>query len=113
MLGGGYGGWEVGLAGGAIGATMLVKAYDWWVTRRRDRSEHDANVTLIDGLAGRIATLEARLKTLETDYAEAQRQLFIAQRNEAALGIRVLMLETEVRRLGGTVPEHPAERKVS
>lgn len=102
----GAGSWEVGMVGGAIGGTMLMKAYDWWTGRRRDNTENEANVSLIAGLSERIATLESRLKTLESDYAEAQRQLYAAQRNEAQLGIRVLMLETEVRRLGGTVPDY-------
>lgn len=107
MFDGGMGGWEMGMVGGAIGSTLLVKAYDWWTNRRRDSAENEANVTLIAGLAERISTLETRLRTLENDYAAAQQQLYAAQRNEAQLGIRVLMLENEVRRLGGVVPEHP------
>lgn len=97
--------WEVGMVGGAIGGTMLMKAYDYWTGRRRDNAENEANVTLISGLSERIATLESRLKTLEGDYAEAQRQLYAAQRNEAQLNVRVFMLEAEVRRLGGSVPD--------
>lgn len=100
-------GWEIGMAGGAIGGTLLLKAYDWWTGQRRNNAENEANVTLIAGLSERIGTLESRLKTLELDYAEAQKQLYTAQRNEAQLGIRVMMLEHEVRRLGGEVPEIP------
>lgn len=105
--GGGYGGWEVGMLGGAIGGTMLMKAYDWWTNRRRDSAENAANVTLVEGLTTRISSLEQRLNVVETDNAKLRTMLFDEQSRSVRLGLRVIALESEILRMGGVPPVHP------
>lgn len=108
MFGTGIPSWEVGMVGGAIGGTMLMKAYDWWVSRRRDNAENEANVTLIAGLTDRIQKLEERLNAVETDNSKLRTLLFDEQSRSVRLGLRVIALESEILRMGGIPPAHPA-----
>jgi len=105
MYGGGFG-MEYGLVGGAIGATMLVKAYDWWTSRRRERAEEQANVTLVAGLTERIQKLEERLHLIEADNTKLRSLLYDEQARSARLGLRVIALEHEIVKLGGVPPVH-------
>ena len=106
MFDSGYG-TELGIAGGAIGATLLVKFYDWWTGQRLNRAEEDANVTLIAGLTDRIQKLEERLQLIETDNSKLRSMLYDEQNRSARLGLRVVALEHEIVKLGGVPPAHP------
>lgn len=107
MFAHGAGGWEAGMLGGAVGGTMLMKAYDWWVSRKRDNTENEANVTLIAGLTDRIQKLEERLNAVETDNSKLRTLLFDEQARSVRLGLRVIALEAEIMRMGGVPPTHP------
>lgn len=106
MFDGGYG-TELGIAGGAIGGTLVVKFYDWWLDRRRASAEEGANVTLVAGLADRVEKLEARLHLVETDNTKLRNLLYDEQNRSARLGLRVIALEHEILKLGGVPPAHP------
>ncbi|MFN7829818.1 MAG: hypothetical protein ACK5NX_01310 [Armatimonadota bacterium] len=106
MFEGGYG-TELGLIGGAVGGTLATKFYDWWTGHRRDSAENAANVTLVQGLAERVETLEARLKNLESDNDRLRSQLHTEQNRSVRLNIRIIALEAEIKRMGGAVPPHP------
>ena len=109
MYDGGYGA-EWGLAGGAIGATLLVKAYDWWTRRRRENADDNANLTLVNGLTERIQRLEERLVLIETDNTKLRSLLYEEQTRSARLGLRVISLEHEIHRLGGIPSVHYPEQ---
>lgn len=106
MYGGGGFDMEYGLVGGAIGATMLVKTYDWWTNRRRESAEQQANVTLVAGLTERIQKLEDRLQLIEADNTKLRVLLYDEQARSARLGLRVIALEGEIVKLGGVPPAH-------
>ncbi len=97
---------EYGLVAGAIGATLLVKAYDWWTSRRTEKTAEDAGITLVSGLTERIQKLEERLLSIEGDNSRLRALLYDEQARSARLGLRVISLENEIVKLGGAVPPH-------
>lgn len=95
------------VAGAAVAAWIARETWGAVLARKKDRTETDANVTLVGGLTERIERLEqsqARV-TAQLDEEISQRQK--AQEEAHRLRLRVMTLEAVIRGLGAVIPPEP------
>ncbi|AWH29861.1 hypothetical protein [Stenotrophomonas sp. YAU14A_MKIMI4_1] len=110
MVGGGVTATAPWWAAGSVVALWLFReTWTAFLSRRKDRTETDANVELIKGLSERIGTLEQRV-SLQDERLQAEMQMRLrAQEEASALRMRVRQLESTLRGLGAVIPpEDPA-----
>lgn len=95
-------------AGSVIALWMLRETWTAFLSRRKERTETDANVDLIKGLSERIGFLEQRV-TAQDERLQAEMEMRLkAQEDASALRIRVQQLESMLRGLGAVIPpENP------
>lgn len=110
MVGGGVTATAPWWAAGSVVALWLFReTWTAFLSRRKERTETDANVELIKGLSERIGTLEQRV-SLQDERLQAEMQMRLrAQEEASALRMRVRQLESTLRGLGAVIPpEDPA-----
>ena len=88
---------------------MGMKAVDFLLSRPRDRAELSANVSLIAGLTDRIQRLETRVAEQDQNLAQEIKLRLQTQEQNSRLRIRVMNLESQLRRLGAVIPEYEDE----
>ncbi|KAA9003486.1 hypothetical protein FJU31_04065 [Stenotrophomonas cyclobalanopsidis] len=95
-------------AGSVVALWMLRETWTAFLSRRKERTETDANVDLIKGLSERIGFLEQRV-TAQDERLQAEMEMRLkAQEDASALRIRVQQLESMLRGLGAVIPpENP------
>ena len=105
MVGGGVSATAPWWAAGSVVALWLFReTWTAFLSRRKDRTETDANVELIKGLSERIGTLEQRV-SLQDERLQAEMQMRLrAQEEASALRMRVRQLESTLRGLGAVIP---------
>lgn len=91
-------------AGSLFAGALGMKAVDWILSRRKERTETDANVTLIGGLTERIERLEASQARVTAQLDEEVRLRMAAQEEAHRLRLRVLTLEAAMRQIGAVIP---------
>jgi hypothetical protein len=90
--------------GSVVALWMLREAWTAFLSRKKERTETDANVDLIKGLSERIGFLEQRV-TAQDERLQAEMQMRLkAQEDASALRIRVRQLESTLRGLGAVIP---------
>ena len=90
---------------GSVAAFWIVR--ETWgavLARKKERTETDANVTLVQGLAERIEHLEASQALLSKRITEEMELRMKAQEDAHKLRLRVLTLESTLRQLGAVIP---------
>lgn len=110
MVGGGVTATAPWWAAGSVVALWLFReTWTAFLSRRKERTETDANIELIKGLSERIGTLEQRV-SLQDERLQAEMQMRLrAQEEASALRMRVRQLESTLRGLGAVIPpEDPA-----
>ena len=94
---------------GSIGAFWVIR--ETWgavLARKKDRTETDANVTLVGGLTERIERLELSQARVTAQLDEEIKQRQLAQEEAHRLRLRVMTLEAVIRGLGAVIPPEPA-----
>jgi uncharacterized protein (UPF0335 family) len=95
------------VAGTAVAAWVVRETWGALLARKKDRTETDANVTLVQGLTERIERLERSQATLTAQLDEEIKQRQSAQEQAHGLRLRVMTLEAVIRGLGAVIPpEH-------
>lgn len=96
------------MAGSALGGALVLKAVDWFLARKKERTETDANVTLVQGLTERIEHLEKAQRDMATRLDDEITQRQRAQEEAHKLRLRIITLETTLRQLGAVIPPEAA-----
>ena len=93
------------LAGGMVAFWLAREAWGALLSRRKERSETDANVVLIEGLTGRVKALEERLTNQDARLQQEMELRLKAQEHASALRTRIRLLESTLRQLGAVIPD--------
>lgn len=75
------------------------------ITRRKDKAETTANITLVQGLADRVAILEKSQVAMEERLGQEVQARMAAQELAHKLKLRVNTLESILKGLGAVIPE--------
>lgn len=95
-------------SGVLYGGMVLWLARELWgavINRKKEKTETEANVTLVKGLTERIEGLEKSITTLEGRLTEEMRVRMDAQEENHQMKMRISTLEHTLRGLGATIPE--------
>lgn len=87
------------MGGSAIAGILVMKAFDWWLSRRSNQAQENTLVAAADGttklithLNDRIVSLEGRQADLEKRLNEETTQRIEAQEKVAKLRQRITVL---------------------
>lgn len=92
------------MGGSVVAGAVTMKVIDWFLSRRKERSETDANVTLVQGLTERIESLEKAQGEVSKKLDEEIDLRRKAQEAAHLLRLRVITLESTLRQLGAVIP---------
>ncbi len=96
-------------AGSVVAVWILRETWAAFLSRKKERTETDANVDLIKGLSERIGSLEQRVSVQDERLQQEMMMRLKAQEEASALRMRVRQLESTLRGLGAVIPpEDPA-----
>lgn len=93
------------LAGSVVAFWVVRETWGALLSRRKERTETDANVALVEGLAKRVETLENRLSTQDQRLQQEVDMRLRAQEEASVLRMRIRQLESILRGLGAIIPE--------
>ena len=93
------------LAGSAVALWLVRETWGAFLSRRKERTETDANIGLIDGLSKRVGELEIRVLTQDQRLQQEFDGRLRAQEEASRLRIRILQLESALRGLGVVIPD--------
>lgn len=91
-------------AGGAFALWATREIWGVVASRRKERTETDANVALVGGLTERIERLEASQARVTAQLDEEIKLRQAAQEEAHRLRMRVMTLESVIRGLGAVIP---------
>ncbi|KRG71781.1 hypothetical protein ABB27_02510 [Stenotrophomonas terrae] len=94
-------------AGGAFALWAVREIWGVINSRKKERTETDANVTLVSGLTERIDRLEQSQARMGTQLDEEIKLRREAQEEAHRLRMRVQTLEGLLRGLGAVIPPEP------
>lgn len=97
------------LAGGALALWVVRETWGSILSRRKERTETDANVDLLNGLVERVKSLEASQVATSNQLADEIRLRMAAQEESHRLRLRVMSLEDAMRRVGAVIPPEPTQ----
>lgn len=100
------------LAGSAVAGAIVLKAVDWLFSRKKERTETDANIDLLEQLRQGLVSQGERIRIMEETQAamrlrlDEEIRLRMATQEEAhLLRMRVQLLESTLRQLGAVIPK--------
>ncbi len=91
-------------AGGAFALWAVREIWGVVNSRKKERTETDANVALVSGLTERIERLEQSQARMGTQLDEEIKLRQAAQEEAHRLRLRVMTLESSLRQLGAVIP---------
>jgi len=91
-------------AGGAFALWAMREVWGVINSRKKERTETDANVALVSGLTERIERLEQSQARMGTQLDEEIKLRQAAQEEAHRLRLRVMTLESSLRQLGAVIP---------
>jgi hypothetical protein len=94
-------------AGGAFALWMVREIWGAVISRKKERTETDANVALVSGLTARVEALETAQQRMSSQLAEEMKLRMAAQEEAHRLRLRVLTLESAMRSVGAVIPPEP------
>lgn len=111
MVGGGVTATAPWWAAGSVVALWLFReAWTALLARRKDRTETDANVDLLNGLIQRVKSLEESQAQTTLKLTEEIKLRMTAQEQAHRLRLRIMSLEAAMRGVGAVIPpEDPVE----
>ena len=92
------------LAGGVAAFWILRETWTAILSRKKERTETDANVDLLNGLVARVSSLEASQQDLERRLAEEMKLRMTSEEEAHRLRLRVITLEAAMRQIGAVIP---------
>lgn len=92
------------LAGGLGALWFAREAWTAILSRKKDRTETDANVDLLNGLVARVSSLESSQQDLERRLAEEMKLRMTSEEEAHRLRLRVMTLESVMRQIGAVIP---------
>lgn len=95
------------VAGAAVAAWIARETWGAVLARKKERTETDANVTLVAGLSERIQRLEEAQLSMTTRLEKEIELRMAAQEEAHRLRLRVMSLEASLRQLGAVIPPEP------
>lgn len=111
MIGSDGGGAPWWLAGGAVALWLLRETWGALLSRRKERTETDANVELLNSLRDGLAALSERIRHMEEEQKTLRSRLdeeialrMKAQEEAHVLRLRVATLENAMRKVGAVIP---------
>lgn len=96
------------LMAGSVAAFWIIR--ETWgavLSRKKERTETDANVTLVAGLSERIQRLEQAQITMTAQLENEITLRMQAQEEAHRLRLRVMSLESAMRQIGAVIPPEP------
>ncbi len=93
------------LAGSVVAFWIVRETWGALLSRRKERTETDANIGLVEGLSKRVEALENRLATQDQRLQQEVDLRLRAQEEASKLRMRILQLESVLRGLGAVIPE--------
>lgn len=94
-------------AGGAFALWAVREIWGVINSRKKERTETDANVTLVGGLTERIERLEHAQARVTAQLEEEIKLRQAAQEEAHRLRLRVMTLENAMRSVGAVIPLEP------
>lgn len=94
-----------GLFWGGLLAWLTREMWGAILTRRKDKAETTANITLVAGLAERVSVLEKSQLAMEERLGAEVKARMDAQELAHKLKLRVSTLESILKGLGAVIPE--------
>lgn len=94
-------------AGGLFAMWAVREIWAVLSSRKKDRTETDANVTLVGGLTERIERLEQSQARVTAQLDEEIKLRQAAQEEAHRLRLRVMTLESAMRSVGAVIPMEP------
>lgn len=94
-------------AGGAFALWAVREIWGVINSRKKERTETDANVTLVGGLTERIERLEQAQARVTAQLEEEIKLRQAAQEEAHRLRLRVMTLENAMRSVGAVIPLEP------
>jgi hypothetical protein len=95
------------VAGGAFSLWATREIWGVLATRRKDRTETDANVDLLNGLVSRVKSLEESQAATTAQLTQEISLRMAAQEEAHKLRLRVMTLESAMRQVGAVIPPEP------
>lgn len=91
-------------AGGAFALWATREIWGAVASRRKDRTETDANIDLLNGLVARVKSLEESHGAITAQLNEEVHLRRAAQEEAHRLRLRVMTLESTLRSMGAVIP---------
>ena len=95
------------MAGSLAAFWIARETWGALLSRRKERTETDANVDLLNGLVERVKTLESSLIDMSKRLEDEVRLRMQAQEEAHKLRLRVMTLESAMRQVGAVIPPEP------
>lgn len=95
------------MAGSLAAFWIARETWGALLSRRKERTETDANVDLLNGLVERVKTLESSLIDMSKRLEDEVRLRMQAQEEAHKLRLRVMTLESPMRQVGAVIPPEP------
>jgi hypothetical protein len=95
------------MAGGVAAFWIVRETWGAVLSRKKERTETDANVTLVAGLSERIQRLEEAQLTMTARLENEITLRMQAQEEAHRLRLRVMSLESAMRQIGAVIPPEP------
>lgn len=92
------------MAGGVAAFWVVRETWGALLSRRKERTETDANVDLLNGLVQRVKSLEESQAATTLQLAEEIKLRMTAQEEAHRLRLRVMSLESAMRQVGAVIP---------
>ncbi|HEL3245900.1 hypothetical protein ACODUN_14410 [Stenotrophomonas riyadhensis] len=103
-------------AGGAFALWAVREIWGVVASRKKDRTETDANIDLLNQMREGLASMGERLKAMEEGHSQLRVRLeeeinlrMRAQEEAHRLRLRVQTLESAMRSVGAVIPPEPAQ----
>lgn len=97
------------LTGSVVALWLLRETWTALLARRKERTETDANVDLVNGLATRVKSLEESQAAMTQKLTEEIQLRMAAQEQAHRLRLRVMSLEAAMRGVGAIIPPEAPE----
>ncbi|MGE8282819.1 MAG: hypothetical protein ACN6PX_03005 [Stenotrophomonas lactitubi] len=91
-------------AGSVVALWVLRETWTALLARRKDRTETDANVDLLNGLIQRVKSLEESQAATTLKLTEEIKLRMTAQEEAHRLRLRIMSLEAAMRGVGAVIP---------
>lgn len=95
------------MAGGLAAFWVVRETWGAVLSRKKDRTETDANIELLSGLVERVKSLESSQTEMGRRIEDEVKLRMHAQEEAHRLRLRVMSLESAMRQVGAVIPPEP------